>query len=473
MRKVDLTSKVFGKLKVIKEEGKDKWGKITYTCRCECGNEKTVLGRQLTLGRAQSCGCLQKERASKANTKHDLRGTRIYRAWRTVRDKESTGLFVESSWKDIKAFIKDVGDMPSDKHMISRRDLAVGFTKDNTFWDITFKKINYDQFIGNKYGWLTVISKGENNKHGTPTLKCLCECGNTHKTTKYSLINGETKSCGCLDPKVSFAEIEIGDFIESLGFKVIRNSRSLFANSSKEADIFIPSKKLIVEYDGSIWHSTKFAHSKHNVLEKTELANKNGYSCMHIRDDQYLHNPGLVKNLIKARLGIFEHSIGARKTTKKNITNFNYSILCKENHLQGYRAAEFKKGLYYNDELIAAIGYDKKGELIRYVVKNGWQVLGALPKLIKNEAIKYSFCDLTFFTGNSYPKAGFVLDKTTKPNYRYVKGASTVSRNSMMKHMLKDKFTNFDESLTEEQNCANNGWYRLYDCGNAKYIISQ
>jgi hypothetical protein len=277
--------------------------------------------------------------------------------------------------------------------------------------------------------------------------------------------------CPVCAKQVSKPEIEVGDFIESLGLDIIRNTRAVFKNSKKEADILIPSKKVIVEYNGSIWHSTAKNKNRYNIRDKTKIANDNGYKCIHIRDDQWLHSKDLVKELLKSQLGIFTNRIGARQTIKKNIGDADYKLFAEHNHLQGYRPAKYKKGLFYNNELVAAISYDNAGELIRYIVKHKWQIIGALPKLIKNENIVFSFCDLTFFDGKSYPKAGFILDSITKPNYRYTKGGYTISRNSMMKHKLKDKITEFDGALTEEQNCNNNGWYRLYDCGNAKYVM--
>lgn len=323
--------------------------------------------------------------------------------------------------------------------------------------------------------------KGATKKHGSlysyanssyidsyAKIEIMCnKHGSFFQRPNDHLMGSGCPKCG---HQISKAEIEVADFIRSLGFTIQRNSRKIFKNSFKEADIFIPSKNLIIEYDGNIWHSEHKNTDKYNVLTKTKLANDNGFNCMHIRDDQWLKQKNLIKELIKSRLGIFNNRIGARKTNKQDITSKEYSDLC-QHHLQGYRAAKHKRGLFYNGELVAAIGYDNAGELIRYVVKNGWQVLGALPKLIKNENIKFSFCDLTFFDGSSYPKAGFKLDYITKPNYRYVKRDVTVSRNSMMKHKLKNKFLNYDDSLTEVQNCANNGWYRLFDCGNAKYIL--
>ena len=37
------------------------------------------------------------------------------------------------------------------------------------------------------------------------------------------------------------------------------------------------------------------------------------------------------------------------------------------------------------------------------------------------------------------------------------------------KYKLKDKLEKFDESLTEVQNMYNNGYNRIFDCGNLVY----
>ena len=48
--------------------------------------------------------------------------------------------------------------------------------------------------LGNKYGRLKVI-----DSLGGGRWKCQCDCGNTHKVKGYSLRNGGTRSCGCLE----------------------------------------------------------------------------------------------------------------------------------------------------------------------------------------------------------------------------------------------------------------------------------
>lgn len=56
-----------------------------WLCRCECGNEKVVYGDNLRYGYTQSCGCLQKERASEANTKHHDVDSRLYNVWSAIK----------------------------------------------------------------------------------------------------------------------------------------------------------------------------------------------------------------------------------------------------------------------------------------------------------------------------------------------------------------------------------------------------
>lgn len=73
-KRIDLTGKTFGRLFVIGDSG-DKYGdEILWTCRCECGNWVKVRGKNLRYGDSQSCGCLQRELASKNRTKQGRSG---------------------------------------------------------------------------------------------------------------------------------------------------------------------------------------------------------------------------------------------------------------------------------------------------------------------------------------------------------------------------------------------------------------
>ena len=60
-KKIDLTGQRFGRLLVIREAGRDRWGKVTWLCKCDCGNEIVVSGDNLRREHTQSCGCLSRE----------------------------------------------------------------------------------------------------------------------------------------------------------------------------------------------------------------------------------------------------------------------------------------------------------------------------------------------------------------------------------------------------------------------------
>lgn len=65
---IDLTGKKFGKLTIIRRDYPNKKrGQPKWLCKCDCGNEKIIIGYSLRGGVTKSCGCLTKESASKKN----------------------------------------------------------------------------------------------------------------------------------------------------------------------------------------------------------------------------------------------------------------------------------------------------------------------------------------------------------------------------------------------------------------------
>lgn len=63
--KEDLTGKRFGKLTVLREAEPDKSSKkIVWHCQCDCGNEVDVLALNLKKGATRSCGCWNREQGS-------------------------------------------------------------------------------------------------------------------------------------------------------------------------------------------------------------------------------------------------------------------------------------------------------------------------------------------------------------------------------------------------------------------------
>ena len=53
----DLKGKKFYNMEVISFAGINDKGRSTWLCRCDCGNEKIVVGSELKRGKVKSCGC--------------------------------------------------------------------------------------------------------------------------------------------------------------------------------------------------------------------------------------------------------------------------------------------------------------------------------------------------------------------------------------------------------------------------------
>lgn len=59
----------YGRLTILSYSHMQPPGKSIYKVKCECGNEKEVVGASLVSGNTTSCGCYQKERAKEAGQK--------------------------------------------------------------------------------------------------------------------------------------------------------------------------------------------------------------------------------------------------------------------------------------------------------------------------------------------------------------------------------------------------------------------
>lgn len=54
----DLTGQRFGKLVVVSLEGRNKYGRAMWLCKCDCGNTTVASSNNLLRGCVKSCGCL-------------------------------------------------------------------------------------------------------------------------------------------------------------------------------------------------------------------------------------------------------------------------------------------------------------------------------------------------------------------------------------------------------------------------------
>ena len=265
---------------------------------------------------------------------------------------------------------------------------------------------------------------------------------------------------------------------------------SVSSNESINSDIYIPEKKIAIEYDGVYWHSERMKPDRKYHLNKTNLCEEQGVQLLHIFESEWLNKPDIVKSVILSKLGIFDRRYFARKCSIKEIDPKTKNKFLNENHLQGDDNSSTKLGLFFENELVCVMTFGKRKitgglpqmEMIRFCNKQNVQVVGGASKLFKHFINNYEFsnivtyADRRYSNGEFYKKLGFDFKHVSSPNYWYFHYNDDMTlhhRVSFQKHKLEEKLETFDPQLTEYQNMLNNGFNRIWDCGNFVFEFSK
>lgn len=278
--------------------------------------------------------------------------------------------------------------------------------------------------------------------------------------------------------RISKPERELSAWLDSLKVEHVQQCRQTLEQGT--LDIYIPDAQVAVEYNGLYWHSEdKAGRTKH--LRKLKDAGKAGVRLLTVFEDEWLERPEVVKKVIASALGISRDKVFARNTEVVVISWEAAAALYDANHLQGPGTpCNENLGLVVNGNLVAAMSFreDRFGshdrEVVRYAATT--RVVGGFSKLFKNYVRSQakgtrivSYCDLRWFTGESYGKAGMVFQGASEPGYWWCKGVKRHSRVGFQKHKLKGKLAVFDEARTESENMRNNGYWKVWDCGMGRW----
>jgi hypothetical protein len=330
------------------------------------------------------------------------------------------------------------------------------------------------QIHGDKYNYS--LTKYEKRKS---KVKIICP---VHGVFEQSP-DGHQTGDGC--PKcpafISKPHQEVIDFIRSLiTEQIIINDRSLIG--PQEIDILVG--KLAIEFNGVYYHSysnleTNKQRMKHFL--KHDLCRKIDLCLLQINELEWIDPTKqlIIKSIIKHKMGLSNIRIYARKCSIRPISDGVYREFINQNHIQGYRSSAYILGLYDRQTLVTVMSFNRYGEgyeIMRLASLLGCSVVGAASRLLKHFRNGHTgpimtYADRRFSVGNVYRTIGFKLIGITKPNYIYIKGRKSYSRQAYQKHKLASKLLLFNAGKTEACNMFDNGFRRMWDAGHYKFLL--
>jgi len=153
---MDLTGQRFGRLVVLKEVERNKFGHIQWLCQCDCGNTVVSSTSVLRCGKRKSCGCIQ--------PRYYSQNKRLYGVWcsmlsrcknpniKSYKDYGARGIKVCPEWHVFKNFLDWA--------------MSSGYDPEAPFGEYTIDRIDTNKdYCPENCRWVSYKQQARNNRH--------------------------------------------------------------------------------------------------------------------------------------------------------------------------------------------------------------------------------------------------------------------------------------------------------------------
>lgn len=431
-----------------------------FLFKCDCGRIRSLSGSWLVSGNINSCGsCDWMPRTWWMDQK-----------WGSLRLEKNQDLPEEwgKGHKGKFSFSCDCGrkkpivfnEVASDRTTTCRR---CGF-KSKEHW------------LSQKWGRLKVDPEKELPKEWCPNRPTwlLCDCGKAVKDKLFNVLYGKVKSCGCalVGRSENSPAHEVYKFVLSLSPDTQESIWSApCAIGGKEYDIYIPSKKLAIEYHGLYWHSEEYKKEESH-LSKLRFAQERGDRLIQIFSDEWDKKRPVMEEMLSFLISPYKGKRVRPVYSIETSTSSEVRAFLNKHHYLGAASGCLTAIARHEEVIIGASVFMKREEgtvlwhracwdhRYRAWEPHGRMLSTAIPELKKMGFKRIvTFSDNRFHTGNLYLSLGFTLEKEIPPDYGYTNGMVRKS-----KYALR-----VPAGVDEKEAAAAAGWHRIWDAGKRRF----
>lgn len=298
-----------GKCKVINIKNGDEYGRFKYIgADVETHPHSTLTGEFLChCGKKFSCSFAKIDKQKSCGKCH-LMDSDFWSESKfgRLKLKNPRTLSFRSTEKEI--WLCDCGLEKSIKvdHVTSGSTRSCGACRSQI---VKWVRNNFDQLVSISKWDIREFPVGgiiplENIKNSAVPFKAECPiCTKVYTPRLSDIRRFLSLTCGCSTSRVSSLNVEVSEYINSLGFETILEHKV----DNMSIDIFVPRANLCVEVHGLRFHAND--KSRKRDLKKYERIRSHGSNFLCIFEDEWKFRKPAIQSIIKSKIGVGVESV--------------------------------------------------------------------------------------------------------------------------------------------------------------------